>query len=421
MRPGTLPRLLTGTPNHPATYPEHVATFGELTPRGDLIDELERSGLTGRGGAAFPTGRKARFIRDQRGHRKFVVVNAMEGEPASHKDALLLATNPHLVLDGAETLARAVGARDVVVAVTRDRTATVAHVTRALAERPDRGIGLELQTPPGRYVAGEESALVHWLDDNESLPQYRPHRPVVLRLEKHPVLLDNAETVAHVGLIARYGADWFASVGAPGQPGSALVSVSGAVDRPTVLEVALGTPLAQILAAAKADPTPRAVLLGGYGGTWLPARDLDVAYDLPSLAERGATAGAGIVVVVGHGSCGIRETQRIVAWMANESARQCGPCAFGLPAIAQDLARLRDGGRDARDARRRLEQRCGVIEGRGACRHPDGVVRMVRTALATFADDVAEHESGRPCAGARTGATVASVPHLEHERELVWE
>ena len=421
MRPGTLPRLLAGTPNRPATYAEHVATFGELAPRADLIDELERAGLTGRGGAAFPTAAKARFIRDQRGHHKFVVVNAMEGEPASHKDALLLATNPHLVLDGAESLARAVGARDVVVAVARDRTATVEHVTRALAERPDRGIGLELQTPPGRYVAGEESALVHWLDDNESLPQYRPHRPSVLRLDKHPVLLDNCETVGHVGLIARYGADWFASVGTVDQPGSTLVSVSGAVPRPTVLEVALGTPLAQILAAAKADPHPRAVLLGGYGGTWLAARDLDVAFDRRSLAERGATPGAGIVVVVGHDSCGIRETQRIAAWMANESARQCGPCAFGLPALAQDLARLLEGGRDARDARRRLEQRCGVIEGRGACRHPDGVVRMVRTALAAFADDVAAHESGRPCAGARDGASVVAVPRLEHERELVWE
>lgn len=421
MRAGTLPRLLAGTPNRPATYAEHVATFGPLAPPVALIDELERAGLTGRGGAAFPTATKARLIADQRGHRKFVVVNAMEGEPASHKDALLLATNPHLVLDGAEALARAVGARDVVVAVARDRTATVEHVTRALAERPDRGIGLELQTPPGRYVAGEESALVHWLNDNESLPQYRAHRPVVLRLEKHPVLLDNCETVAHVGLIAHYGADWFASVGAAGQPGSALVSVSGAVAHPTVLEVALGTPLAQILAAARAEPAPRAVLLGGYGGTWLAARDLDVAYDLASLAERGAAPGAGVVVVVGPGSCGIRETQRIVAWMANESARQCGPCAFGLPAIAQDLARLRDGGRDARDARRRLEQRCGVIEGRGACRHPDGVVRMVRTALAAFAEDVADHEAGRPCAGVRAGATVASVPRLEHERELVWE
>jgi NADH:ubiquinone oxidoreductase subunit F (NADH-binding) len=418
---GQLPRLLTGTPNRPANYREHVATFGELAPGGDLLAELERAGLVGRGGAAFPTATKARLIATQRGRHKFVVVNAMEGEPASHKDALLLATNPHLVLDGAEALAGAVGATAVVVAVARDRTATLEHVTRALAERPDHGISLDLQTPPGRYVAGEESALVHWLNDHESLPQYRPHRPSVLHLDKRPVLLDNAETHAHVALIARFGAAWFASLGPSSHPGSTLVSVSGAVERPTVLEVALGTPLRQVLAAAHADPDPQAVLLGGYGGTWLAPRDFDVTYDRTALAERGATAGAGIVIVVGRADCGVAEAQRIAAWMAHESARQCGPCAFGLPAIAADLARLRDGGRDAREARLRLEQRCAVVEGRGACRHPDGVVRMIRTALAAFAEDVADHEAGRPCAGGRSERAAVAVPHLERESELVWE
>lgn len=421
MRADRLPRLLTGTPNRPAAYREHVAAFGEVAFGHDLITELERAGLVGRGGAAFPTGTKARLIANQHGRHKFVVVNAMEGEPASHKDALLLATNPHLVLDGAEALARAVGAGEVIVAVARDRTKSVEHVTRALSERPDHGIALELQTPPGRYVAGEESALVHWLNDHESLPQYRPQRPSVLRLDSRPVLLDNAETHAHVGLIARFGAQWFASLGPASHPGSTLVSVSGAVEHATVLEVALGTPLRQVLAAAHADPDPQAVLLGGYGGTWLASRDLDVTYDRAALAERGATAGAGVVVVVGRADCGVAETQRIAAWMANESARQCGPCAFGLPAIAADLARVREGGRDAHEARHRLEHRCGVVEGRGACRHPDGVVRMIRTALAAFADDVADHEAGRPCAGARSRRFVATVPRLEDERELVWE
>ena len=419
----TLPRLFAGATNRPLSLADHEVVFrpdGHVT---DLLAELGASGLIGRGGAGFPTARKVELLRHQRGH-KYVVVNGMEGEPAAHKDFRLLSTNPHLVLDGAEMLASMIGASRIAVCVARDNPTLVNHVEQAIHERARRnlrGPAIDLHTPPWRYVAGEESALVHWLDDNESLPQYRRQRPSVLRLDRHPVLLDNCETVGHVGLIARYGADWFASVGTTDQPGSTLVSVSGAVPRPTVLEVALGTPLAQILAAAKADPHPRAVLLGGYGGTWLAARDLDVAFDRRSLAERGATAGAGIVVVVGHDSCGIRETQRIAAWMANESARQCGPCAFGLPALAHDLARLLEGGRDARDARRRLEQRCGVIEGRGACRHPDGVVRMVRTALATFADDVAAHESGRPCAGARDGTAVVAVPRLEHERELVWE
>ena len=168
-----VPRLLRGTPGTPLGWSEHQAAFATTTQVTSLLDELDAAGVTGRGGAAFPTARKARLVRSQRGHHKSVIVNAMEGEPASHKDALLLSTNPHLVLDGAEILATIIGARRVVVCVARNDNRVVAHVNRAIHERTRRrlrGIEFELQTPPWRYVAGEESALVHWLNDHESLP-----------------------------------------------------------------------------------------------------------------------------------------------------------------------------------------------------------------------------------------------------------
>jgi len=198
----------------------------------------------------------------------------------SHKDLTLLSTHPHLVLDGAEYLASIVGAQNIAVCVARDNPTVVNHVERALHERTRRslrGPKLEMHTPPWRYVAGEESALVHWLDDNESLPQFRPTRPHVLRIGHAPVIVDNAETCANIGLIGRYGAAWFRGVGTANSPGSALVSVTGAVERPTVLEVALGTPLRVILKSASADPDPQALLLGGYGGSWLEGSHLDWA------------------------------------------------------------------------------------------------------------------------------------------------
>jgi len=419
-----VPRLLRGTPGTPLGWSEHQAAFATTTQVTSLLDELDAAGVTGRGGAAFPTARKARLLRSQRGHHKSVIVNAMEGEPASHKDALLLSTNPHLVLDGAEILATIIGARRVVVCVARNDNRVVAHVNRAIHERTRRrlrGIEFELQTPPWRYVAGEESALVHWLNDHESLPQYRPQRPDVLQVNGHPVLVDNAETCANVGLVARFGAPWYRALGTERQPGTTLVSVTGAVERPTVIEVALGTPLRTVLSLAGADPAPRAMLLGGYGGSWIPGERVDLNYDNESLASIGASVGAGVLCVLGRDGCGVVETERVVRWMANESARQCGPCAFGLPAMGEDLAQLSAATRDAKLAHERLIERGAAIIGRGACHHPDGVVRLVRSALDVFADDVAAHARREPCAAAQTKRHFLSVPRLEQEHELVWE
>jgi NADH:ubiquinone oxidoreductase subunit F (NADH-binding) len=347
----------------------------------------------------------------------------MEGEPVGHKDRTLLSSNPHLVLDGAQFLATLIGARRIDVCVSRKDSAIVHHVQRALHERELRksGPAFVLHTPPWRYVAGEESALVHWLNDNETMPQYRPSRPHVLHVGRSPALVVNAETSAHVGLIGRFGADWFRELGTPLSPGSTLVSITGAVYRPTVHEVALGTPLRSILADAGADPDPQAILLGGYGGAWLSAVHQDVAYCNEALSPYGASVGAGIIVVVPRAACGIAETQRIVAWMANESSRQCGPCAFGLPALAQDLRTVLRGSRDPRAVLERLKERCAVIDGRGACRHPDGVVRLVQSALEVFHDDVEGHANGTPCEGVTSSRHWVAVPALERESELVWE
>ena len=424
MRENTLPRLMYAAGPRPLSLAQHEEVFASSRTAGSLLEELEASGLTGRGGAAFPTARKARLIREQRGHHKFVVVNAMEGEPASHKDLTLLSTHPHLVLDGAEYLASIVGAQNIAVCVARDNPTVVNHVERALHERTRRslrGPKLEMHTPPWRYVAGEESALVHWLDDNESLPQFRPTRPHVLRIGHAPVIVDNAETCANIGLIGRYGAAWFRGVGTADSPGSALVSVTGAVERPTVLEVALGTPLHVILKSAGADPDPQALLLGGYGGSWLAGSHLDLGYCNEALAPQGVSTGAGVIVVLPRSACGIVETLRVVRWMVNESARQCGPCAFGLPAIAEDLNHLAHLSRDPLSAHKQLEERLGQIDGHGACRHPDGVVRFVRSALVTFAEDFSRHANGLACAGSRANVHYLSVPHLEREEELIWE
>jgi NADH:ubiquinone oxidoreductase subunit F (NADH-binding) len=208
--------------------------------------------------------------------------------------------------------------------------------------------------------------------------------------------VDNVETLADLALVARHGPDWFRSVGVPSAPGTALLTVGGAVARPGVYEIPLGLTVAGLLGVAGAGPSA-AVLVGGFGGTWLPlpaAGGLPLAPD--ELAAAGAALGVCLVLVLPAGVCGLAVSARIIRYLAGQSARQCGPCMFGLPAIAADLDALA-GGRPV-DADR-LRRRLSLVRGRGACRHPDGAVRQAASALAVFADDVAAHAAGRPCGG----------------------
>ena len=392
---------------HRADLEAHLAHFGPppLPRAGErawperFASLVEASGLTGRGGAAFPSAVKLALLRSV-GGATTLVVNAMESEPASMKDRVLLTCAPHLVLDGAQLTASALGAARVVVCVAHERPDVARAVSQAAAERvgwPLSPVPVVVMQPPGRYVAGEESALAAWVDGRSGVPSFRPDKSIPLSIGHRPALVHNAETLAHVALIARRGPEWFRSLGGPDAPGTSLVTVSGAVGRPGVYEVAMGTPLADIVASAGPEGEVTGVLVGGFGGAWVAPRDLGAPYTPEALARIGTIVGPGILVVLTTAQCGVAETARIVDFMAGESAGQCGPCVFGLPAIAHDFALLARGGAGA-DTRRALEQRFGVVRGRGACRHPDGAIRMAASALSVFAADVAAHAAGRPCA-----------------------
>jgi NADH:ubiquinone oxidoreductase subunit F (NADH-binding) len=221
---------------------------------------------------------------------------------------------------------------------------------------------------------------------------------VPLTIKRRPVLVQSAETLAHVALIARHGPEWFRGVGLPDAPGTCLVTVSGPPANPGVYEVELGTPVTVILERAGIEAPIGAVLVGGYGGSWLRPGLLDTPFAPGPLAGVGCAVGAGVVAAIGVSSCGIAETARVATYMADQSAGQCGPCLYGLHDIAQDLIQLARGENDSRTVTR-LRHRLGAVEGRGACGHPDGVVRLVRSALEVFAHDVADHARHRPCQG----------------------
>ncbi|MDX6564349.1 MAG: hypothetical protein QOE10_11 [Gaiellales bacterium] len=405
--PSGLPRLLAGwyEQRRPAALADHVARYGEL-PRVSanrataLIDEIERAGLTGRGGAGFPTHRKLRAVRAQR-RRPIVVANGMEGEPASAKDRLLLSVAPHLVLDGAELAAAAIGAEEIHVCVPRGASSPLTALENALDERARAGrqrAPVRVWGLPARYVAGEETAVVHWLNGGPAKPTTTPPRPFERGVRGRPTLVQNVETLAHHALIARYGAAWFRREGTAEAPGSLQLSVARPEARLAVHETALGTTIGQVAAASRLEQETQAVLVGGYFGSWLPwsaAVDLPLTHD--HLQAAGGALGAGILAFLPVAACGLCETARIARYLAGQSARQCGPCQHGLPALANDLA-LVCHGKDA-TARERASRRMRQIDGRGACRHPDGTVRLVRSALRVFSEHVAWHERHGPCPG----------------------
>ena len=235
--PESLPRLLAGISpaGRPVTLDEHLDRYGSVPAGRDLIELVEASGLQGRGGAAFPTAMKLRAVVSRRG-RAVVVVNGAEGEPASGKDKVLLRCVPHLVLDGAVAAAEAVGAREAFVAVADGANAEVEAVAEAIESRRrrrlDGRVGLRLVEVPDRFVAGEETALVQFLNGGPARPTFTPPRPFERGVGGAPTLVQNVETLAHVAQIARFGPAWFRRIGTPAEPGSALVTLSGAVTRP---------------------------------------------------------------------------------------------------------------------------------------------------------------------------------------------
>ena len=400
-RAAKLSRLLALVrPRAPLSLRQHSEHLGPLPERGaeELIEAVERSGLRGQGGGGFPAGAKMRSVAAG-SRRPTVVANGAEGEPASDKDELLLAGAPHLVLDGVAAAAAAVDAEDAVICIKRGADRAIVAVDHAIEERERAGVEApRLVEVSNGYVAGEESAIVDYLNGGPGKPTFVPPRPFERGVGGRPTLIQNVETFANVGLIARYGDGWYREVGTAEDPGSTLVTISGAVASPGVYEVAGGTPLAKLLAAAGGVTSPlQAYLVGGYAGSWFGAgagSTLRLGHE--SLRRAGANLGPGVIVALPASACGVVESARVARYLAEESAGQCGPCLHGLATVADAFEEISDR-RASPGLYRWIEYWGSNIAGRGACGHPDGAARFIVSSLNAFADEVDRHEQGEPC------------------------
>jgi NADH:ubiquinone oxidoreductase subunit F (NADH-binding) len=337
--------------------------------RGRLIGAAQDAGLTGRGGAGFPTWRKLAEVATV--DQPVVVANAAEGEPASSKDAVLLARSPHLVLDGLQLAAEAVGAAKCYFYAGK---AAAAQAGPVLAQRRGDRFAVELVEAPDLFVAGEESAVLSAVDGGRPWPRDKPQLIV-----HSGALVQNVETLAHLAMIARHGPAWFRREGTRDEPGTFLATLSGAVTEPGVREAPLGIPLNELIHPSEAL---QAVLVGGYHGRWVPFTGDPVS-----------RPGAGVFAALPESACGLVESARIMAYLAGQSTRQCGPCLNGLPRIAQSLTALAQ--RRATPATvTELHALADLVTGRGACNHPDGSARFLRSTLTAFDDEIAAHLRG---------------------------
>jgi NADH:ubiquinone oxidoreductase subunit F (NADH-binding) len=326
-----------------------------------------------------------------------VVANGTEGEPASDKDKILLALAPHLVVDGMVAAAHAVGAKRAILCIDRGNRHAIASARRAQHERAGRDpIKIEIAEAPPRYTTGEETALVSWLNGGLAKPTFVPPRPFQRGVGGAPTLVDNVETLAHVALIARFGADAYRLAGDPDEPGTMLLTVGGGVRRPGVYEWEIGKPMADILDVAGAGPFTGA-LIGGYFGSWLTPDEVRGAHlSTRSLRSVGASLGCGLVAVMPADRCPLQEVSGVMHWLAASSAGQCGACVNGLPAVA---GAFDEAIRDDRDgaASARLDRWSPMVVGRGACKLPDGAIRFLDSARRVFAGHLDDHRRYGPC------------------------
>ena len=381
------PALLEGIDNG-HTLQAHRRQYGE-PPRltlDALSAMIQSVGVRGRGGAAFPFATKLSAAAS--GKRPLLVVNLSEGEPASAKDSALALTRPHLILDGALVTARALGTRELHVIVPGDRPLAGEAMRLAIAERSD-GLKVRVHEAEPRFVAGQARAVLELMSGRPNLPVTAWTPEAIKGHRGRPTLLSNAETWAQIGRLALRGPHAYRRHGLQAEPGTTLLTLASTTEVPRVIEVEYGARLRDVLPAERHG---RPLLIGGFHGSWASWPTVaSASVSVERMISMGIPLGAGVLLSAGDRECPVALTSRIVDHLAGQSAGRCGPCFNGLPALSAAVRAVHDG----YGGTERLDELAAVLVRRGACAHPDGTIRLVRSLLTAFPADVAAHAAGR--------------------------
>ncbi len=383
----------------------------DLSPE-SVIQEISESGLRGRGGAGFPTGKKWAFTAECSEQPHYVVLNGGEDEPGSKKDRLLMENLPHLIIEGVIIASYAVKAATAYLYINKQYEAAHQSMARALAEAKEAGylgehilgssFGLEILfiAAPPNYVAGEDSAAVEVIEGKQPLPRQKPPFPATSGISGKPTAVNNVETLANIPPIIGQGAKWYRSFGTSDSSGTMIFSLNDEVKRPGIYELPFGTPLRFLIeecGGGLKDGKPiKAILPGGPSSAFLTPDKIDTPLDHNSVRAAGSSIGCGVVRIVPEGSCMVEEVLRIADFFAVESCGQCPACRMETNMLSTMLKKVQQGQGGAA----LLEQFAKVIafnKGKGYCNLINMPGPPIESALKLFRSDFDYHLANGKC------------------------
>ncbi|HOA65278.1 MAG TPA: NADH-quinone oxidoreductase subunit NuoF, partial [Coprothermobacter proteolyticus] len=382
-----------------------------MTPE-QVIDEMKKSGLRGRGGGGFPTGLKWEFAYKQKETPKYVVCNADEGDPGAFMDRSIMEGDPHSVLEGMAIAGYAIGANHGVIYVRAEYPLAVKRLQIAIKQAREYGLlgdnifgtdfsfDVEIRFGAGAFVCGEETALLNSVMGRRGEPRPRPPYPAVKGLWNKPTIINNVETFANVPVIISNGAEWFSSIGTEKSKGTKVFALTGKVNRTGLIEVPMGTTLREIIfdigGGIPDGKRFKAVQIGGPSGGCIPEEHLDTVIDYDSLISLGAMMGSGGLVVMDEDTCMVNVAKFFLEFIVDESCGKCAPCRIGTKRMLEILDKITSGKGEPEDIDR-LEKLATTIKDTALCGLGQTAPNAVLSTLRYFRNEYEAHINQKKC------------------------
>ncbi len=378
----------------------------------DVIHEVKRSGLRGRGGAGFPTGLKWELTARETSDEKYVICNADEGDPGAFMDRSTIEGDPHSVIEGIIIGGYAVGSKHGIVYIRAEYPLAIKRLEKAISDARENGFlgnnifgsdfsfDIEIRLGAGAFVCGEETALIHSIEGARGMPRPRPPYPSVKGLFNKPTLINNVETWANIPVVILDGAEWFSSVGTERSKGTKVFALAGKINNTGLVEVPMGTTLKQIIfdigGGIPGNKKFKAVQTGGPSGGCLPAEYLDTKIDYESLAQAGSIMGSGGMIVIDEDSCMVNIAKYFLEFVQNESCGKCTPCREGTKRMLEILTRITEGKGEEADIEK-LERLGSTISKASLCGLGQSAPNSVMSTLKNFRIEYEEHIKDKKC------------------------
>ncbi len=391
---------------------EALANVLEANNPDAVIEEIEKSGLRGRGGGGFPTGRKWRFTAANRGGKSYIVCNGDEGDPGAFMDRSIMEGDPHKLLEGMAIAAFAIGADEGYIYVRAEYPLAIKRLRKAIADAEERhflgenimgsnfSFTLHIKEGAGAFVCGEETALIASIEGERGMPRPKPPFPANKGLFGRPTLINNVETLANVPVIILKGADWFAQMGTETSKGTKTFALTGEVNNTGLIEVPMGTTLREIVfdigGGIRGGKKFKAVQIGGPSGGCLTEEHLDLPMDYDSLIKAGAMVGSGGLVVMAENTCIVEVARFFMNFTQNESCGKCVPCREGTKNMLKILEKIVAGKGEMKDLDT-LEELAHAVKDGSLCGLGKTAPNPVLSTLKYFRDEYIAHIRDKKC------------------------